>query len=731
MRLILVTCFILIFSVGPFLPQAAVRQSEPSTAEIGANLSAISYWADEQPFLNIFKQAGSNSLFTGWFTQHGSTFDTNEEAYLQLDSDGYPKSLTAKPTPAGGQQFSSVATLINYQLGTPPGSSVPYPGGSYTLQFQGDGTIVLGLDVTSNSLSTSSSNCTASGQTITSTMTARETCLVTFMVATPGIGIEFEITALPNPANHIHSVSIVQTRYERGYQDGELFNPAFLSMLTDSGSGGYKVLRFMWWLNTVNQEWMVSFTSKLERNTTRANLLSMSSESAQNHSWPAPTGTYTFVFATGQAIPVHCTYGSTTITWTTPLSTSIPANATGSMAVFIPQGSWSDRPLLSNAFWDLWKGVPYEAAIRLCNDVKTGCWLSLPAGVQYATRYAYAQSLAALLYNGTGASLSGSVLKSFRGLNVDQKAYIEDSNETWNGTYAAAYLGQMLGALKFPNAWRRNIWFEGQEWLGMEQARISDTFYKLYGPEQFSRRVLTVMCSQFAPGNGTSLMEEEMNTPDWRSRAYTHHIGGICYAPYFGPARVSASDATKILASAHPLRTYFGLAYSNTYNQVIYSSIPAAGYLGDTISLEGSLLKSLAGQPWATLPVFGYEAGGANQTNGMPAQNVKGWLSLIRKAHRDPRFGYLYYDPTHRLSSHPGYLPASAAAGFALINQYNDVSSVDKYGDWGALENVTQSTCPLRTAPPKYEAIMRYIHASAGMTSARCTARDAPGVARP
>src|SRR6202790_3982241 len=59
---------------------------------VGANGVDVSYFTPELPFLNIFKQAGNNGngspasgAFTGWWTQTGSTFDTNEENYLQLD----------------------------------------------------------------------------------------------------------------------------------------------------------------------------------------------------------------------------------------------------------------------------------------------------------------------------------------------------------------------------------------------------------------------------------------------------------------------------------------------------------------------------------------------------------------------------------------------------------------------------------------------------------------------
>src|ERR1700676_1828033 len=63
---------------------------------VGANGANVNYFTPEMPFLNIFKQAGNNGAgggspgaYTGWFTATSGSGETNEENYLQLDSDGY------------------------------------------------------------------------------------------------------------------------------------------------------------------------------------------------------------------------------------------------------------------------------------------------------------------------------------------------------------------------------------------------------------------------------------------------------------------------------------------------------------------------------------------------------------------------------------------------------------------------------------------------------------------
>ena len=89
---------------------------------IGINLEGPNYYATEFPFLNLFKSASAAPL-QPWRTSTSSNLDTQEEAYLQLDSDGYVTSLAASPTPPGGQQFTFVQTIVVLPPATPPGEN--------------------------------------------------------------------------------------------------------------------------------------------------------------------------------------------------------------------------------------------------------------------------------------------------------------------------------------------------------------------------------------------------------------------------------------------------------------------------------------------------------------------------------------------------------------------------------------------------------------------------------
>src|SRR5690242_9391552 len=70
--------------------------SANANSPLGINLNNLSYYDPEQPFLNIFKTTGINQgTPRAWSTRSRTMSETQEEAYLQLDSSGYPTTLAA------------------------------------------------------------------------------------------------------------------------------------------------------------------------------------------------------------------------------------------------------------------------------------------------------------------------------------------------------------------------------------------------------------------------------------------------------------------------------------------------------------------------------------------------------------------------------------------------------------------------------------------------------------
>lgn len=201
-------------------PQTMAATSSNSKSPLGINLNSISYWSSEMPFINVFV---SNS---GWITHSNNSWDTQEEKYLNLDSNGWPISLKAQNEPSG-QQFNSVGVLLLRSLPSTPNGY--YPAGKYIILYQGQGTISYGGDATLVSR--------AAGQD-------------TINVANPsGGGIDVRITATDpnNTGNYIRNIRVVQAGNLSAFNAGQIFNPRFLSLISN-----FRALRFMDWLSTNN-----------------------------------------------------------------------------------------------------------------------------------------------------------------------------------------------------------------------------------------------------------------------------------------------------------------------------------------------------------------------------------------------------------------------------------------------------------------------------------------------
>jgi hypothetical protein len=197
----------------------AAFAATPVNAEspLGMNLNGIAYYSSEQPFMNVFVTNG------GWITQSEHTWDTQEEQYLQLDANGYPKTLAAAASdPHSPQLFASVGVVLD---------RVPapflFPGGRYVVLYDGEGTLTYGIDAR-----------------LVSSSAGRD---VIDVVPTDTDGIYVQITATDprHNGNYIRNIRVVSEQNLTAFEAGQLFDPTFLQMLAR-----FRVLRFMDWLDT-------------------------------------------------------------------------------------------------------------------------------------------------------------------------------------------------------------------------------------------------------------------------------------------------------------------------------------------------------------------------------------------------------------------------------------------------------------------------------------------------
>ncbi len=336
-----------------------------------------------------------------------------------------------------------------------------------------------------------------------------------------------------------------------------------------------------------------------------------------------------------------------------------------------PLTSWANRPLSSNAFWGTKNGVPLEVAIQLANALSADAWLNVPIGVDDN----YFTQMATLVK----AQLAGNL-----------KAYVELSNEVWNGSFSQEHYSVAQGKIAFPT--QSNQWTAGTEWYGMRVAQMADIWFGVYGAADFNSRVVIVMGSQ---GANPSVLKTALATPDWtgagNAPAASHHIGAAAIAPYFMQVP-AAADLTAMLASADGgISELIGTGYG----QGNYPSVPVGGYIGQITKWVSENVSVASGYG---IPVVAYEGGQGlegfpHYLDGSPAVNL--FISMNQSAQIIPLYA--------------AYFAAWKAAGGTLFMHFNDVSNYGQYGEWGALQSIMQTVTPLSSAPPKWQALQNFI----------------------
>jgi hypothetical protein len=342
--------------------------------------------------------------------------------------------------------------------------------------------------------------------------------------------------------------------------------------------------------------------------------------------------------------------------------------------------SWSDRALPTHAFYGTPKGVPIEIALQLANAVSADAWMNVPvmANDNYITQ------MATLVHNQLGKS---------------QKIYVELSNEVWNSSFSQYHYAVTQGQALWRSQPSGNGGFEyNREWFGMRTAQMCDIWKSVWGSDP---RLVCVLGAQAAWSFSAT---EALKCPYWTQGAPCsgHAINAVAIAPYLGGAVPSpwTSQADGGLANlfqslySQDNPTNDGGSYlSRILRRLSLSAtmVPQGGFIAQDAAWEQEFIKVLA--PYK-LPLLAYE-GGQNFANG----STDALNTLYMTANRDPRMGQAY----------TRYFQQWKTGGGQLFMYFNDVGVESKYGSWGALESIMQSTTPLNSAPPKWQAIQTFI----------------------
>jgi len=304
---------------------------------------------------------------------------------------------------------------------------------------------------------------------------------------------------------------------------------------------------------------------------------------------------------------------------------------------------WEKRPQVSQATWggkEGTRGVPLEIMVKLANLVGTDIWFTLPhrANDNYIRQYANYVS---------------------KNLNPKLKAYVEYTNEAWNGVFSQMHHIQQMG---FRLGLDKNKQYAGYKFYSKRSVEIFKIWESVFGGRDRLVRVMGGMSTN-VPLTHLMLGFED---------AYKH-TDALAIAPYFFATQAelnrvkSVDDVFRLL-----------LSYRNKY------SVP-------------NILKVVRRQAEAVkkygVDLVAYE-GGQHLVAYQTHNSDQGPNAFLIQANKDDRMSRLYYD----------FLKGWKKAGGKLFVAFSAPRSYNWIGSWGIKEFITQKV----KDAPKYRALLYF-----------------------
>lgn len=357
------------------------------------------------------------------------------------------------------------------------------------------------------------------------------------------------------------------------------------------------------------------------------------------------------------------------------------------------QSGFGSRPLPSNQFWNTEddfgtfaneaKGVPLEVMIALANLMDQDPWFNVP----HRATDAYVRSMATLIRDQ---------------LEPGRRAYIEYSNEVWNGQFTqtsyAVNQGRAQGLNVEPscsnNTGCRDT-FAMLRFYSRRSRQIFEIFEDVFTTANIGR-VERVMASQAVNSFFTDQILSFENA--------SNKTDSFAIAPYFGDTINREFEPTRRDA-------YVAAGVNGVFNWLFGSQgAPDLGYgslaqlsrvefggprnIRETIRFQ----KEVADQHGVQLVAY---EGGQHFLQGGTIFNSNNALTdpqintLFNSVNRDARMKEAYLQ----------YLSIWTQEGGGIFHHYVNSDSWSAFGRWGAKEFPTQP----RTAAPKYDALMQFI----------------------
>jgi hypothetical protein len=314
---------------------------------------------------------------------------------------------------------------------------------------------------------------------------------------------------------------------------------------------------------------------------------------------------------------------------------------------FSPLVNWSERPTPATYSQASNKGMCYEHLVALANESRQAMWYCLP----YLASDDYVRQAARFVAQNQ---------------HPDVPAFVEYSNEVWNGDFPAYQhakaqgLAQNLASLEFDAAMR---------WYSQRSVQIFAIWreeFEAVSGAAWSNRLVRVLGAQYAnPYVGEVVA-------DWQ-QAY-QHADALAIAPYFG--------------FQYGLPENLGSTLSKSNSQILAE---CAAEIQGTLKSRVEAYQQLASA--RGLDLIAYEGGQHLVPIGVAQTSVVVVNKLIA-VNREPGMYGLFQD----------LLAVWEAAGGRAFLPYSFTGQYTKWGSWGVLEHLDQ---PLANAH-KYRALADY-----------------------
>jgi len=326
--------------------------------------------------------------------------------------------------------------------------------------------------------------------------------------------------------------------------------------------------------------------------------------------------------------------------------------------------TWSGRARTTHARFSTAQGVPPEIMVELANRTAKTPWFNMPA----AADDTFIRNFAALVRDS---------------LSPELPVFVEYSNEVWNPTFSqGAWVEEQ--ALKEFSGQSGSPFTKRLNWYGKRSAEICDLWREAFAAE--ASRVVCVLGSQAA---NPFTADEALRCPLWSGNPCAGHgISDLAIAPYLGDylgqeENLSAVRGWLSATDGGRTRLFRELAEGG--------EIPAGPSGGGLNQSLGWIEDNRTVAESHGLTLIAYE-GGQHLVGIGAAQSDAGVTELFTSANRDARMGTLY----------TRYLQGWQSRAGSLFMHFSDIGIYSRFGSWGALETIGQTTSPKFAALTAY-----------------------------